>query len=219
MGTEPLDRQVAIELGLKKYLSKDPCKNNHINVERYSRSGNCVECAREYSTKYRLDNREYLKNKTKKYREYNKEVLNKKSLEWSRLNRESRAAYLKEYYRLNRTHLLSKSLEYSESRRIEKAKYDKMYREINVAKLSAVSSWKRAVKKQRTVSWANKKEITKFYVLSRKLSIETGIEHHVDHIIPLLGKLVSGLHVENNLRVIPAKENMQKRNTLVESLL
>ena len=36
--------------------------------------------------------------------------------------------------------------------------------------------------------------------------------HHVDHIIPLQGAIVSGLHVEGNLRVITATENMIKRN-------
>ena len=36
--------------------------------------------------------------------------------------------------------------------------------------------------------------------------------HHVDHIIPLHGKLVSGLHVESNLQVITQAANCTKSN-------
>lgn len=63
-----------------------------------------------------------------------------------------------------------------------------------------------------TPAWANKSEIGVFYKEAKKLEKETGIKHHVDHIVPLNSPLVCGLHVPANLQVIPASENVLKRN-------
>lgn len=71
---------------------------------------------------------------------------------------------------------------------------------------------RRVTKIQRTPSWANQEAIRAFYEEAIRLKRETGVEHHVDHIIPLQGELVSGLHVENNLQVLPWRENVMKRN-------
>lgn len=69
-----------------------------------------------------------------------------------------------------------------------------------------------AAQLQRTPQWADLKAIESFYIEARRLTAETGIEHHVDHIIPLRGRNVSGLHVETNLQVIPAEVNKRKSN-------
>ncbi len=71
-------------------------------------------------------------------------------------------------------------------------------------------------KKNATPPWVDLAEIRKIYAEARSTSLATGIEHHVDHIIPLHGRYVRGLHVPWNLQVLPATENITKRNYIRE---
>lgn len=70
----------------------------------------------------------------------------------------------------------------------------------------------RAKTLRRMPSWVDKKAMQGFYAEARRLTRATGVAHHVDHIIPLQGELVSGLHVPENLQVLPGSENSKKRN-------
>lgn len=71
----------------------------------------------------------------------------------------------------------------------------------------------KAAKVSQTPSWANEQAIKAFYAEAKRLEELTGIKFHVDHIIPLQGELVSGLHVETNLQLLPANENIGKGNS------
>lgn len=63
----------------------------------------------------------------------------------------------------------------------------------------------------RAVSWADRSDMRDVYTEAAKRRAG-GERVHVDHVIPLLGKKVSGLHVAANLAVIPASENIRKGN-------
>jgi 5-methylcytosine-specific restriction endonuclease McrA len=89
---------------------------------------------------------------------------------------------------------------------------DAKYRKNNLGKINA-NTWKRrAAKLKRTPKWANLEIIKQFYVACPK-----GMT--VDHVIPLQGKFVSGLHVENNLQYLTPEENARKNNRFVGGAL
>jgi hypothetical protein len=103
-----------------------------------------------------------------------------------------------------------KKANYDRSRR-----YNIEYSKKNSAALLAKCRQRQANQIQRTPIWVGQEElwlISEAYELARLRTKITGIKWHVDHIVPLQGKLVSGLHVPNNMQVIPAVENFRKNN-------
>ena len=68
--------------------------------------------------------------------------------------------------------------------------------------------------KKATPPWVNMQEIYAVYEGAKRLSKTVGIQFHVDHIVPLQGKNVSGLNVPANLQVLAASENLRKFNKL-----
>jgi hypothetical protein len=80
---------------------------------------------------------------------------------------------------------------------------------------NADTAKRRAAKLQRTPLWLTQthhKQIDRFYREAAEVSKLVGEFYHVDHIVPLQGKTVSGLHVPWNLQILPAKENLSKGN-------
>ena len=91
----------------------------------------------------------------------------------------------------------------------------KAYREANKDRLSANWAKRHASKLQRTPSWLTSddfKWIEWYYRHAKVMEARWGETYHVDHIHPLQGDTVSGLHVPSNLQVIPASENLVKNN-------
>lgn len=89
------------------------------------------------------------------------------------------------------------------------------YRIYNPEKHRAKGAARRAGQGRATPSWVDRAAILEVYKQAKRFTEETGILHHVDHIVPLRGKTVCGLHVPWNLRPLPAAENMRKGNKLI----
>lgn len=116
---------------------------------------------------------------------------------------EKQRVYLKEYHS-------KRKITHAEEIKIKGSLACKKWRETHPDRATARTRNRELAKIQRTPFWADKNKILEFYTLSQKLTDATGIRHHVDHIIPLRGKLVSGLHVPANLQVLTGKENLTK---------
>ena len=126
----------------------------------------------------------------------------KLALEWAKKNKERHIAHTKQWRALNK-----------EKHATSVAKWASSNKHIRNEGFAS----RRAAKKNATPAWANKFFMEEAYDLAQRRSkLKTGghAKWHVDHIVPLQSPIVCGLHVEHNLRVIPATENLRKHNKI-----
>ena len=130
-------------------------------------------------------------------------------------NKESIRTYVKEYEEKNANKIAERKQAYYYKNKESINKRNSEYRKTNKAKSNTLTRKYQADKLKRTPTWLTQhdyKVMESKYAIAAWLSAVVGIEYHVDHIIPLRGKTVSGLHVPDNLSVIRAKDNLEKSN-------
>lgn len=155
-----------------------------------------------------------------------KKKSDRESYQKHREERASRAAahYLSNRDRIkevNRAWHAENGAEYNKKRREEDPETFRGYRRADYqrhkAKYLANARRREISKIQRTPAWADLDKIAEVYEEARRMTEETGVPYHVDHEIPLRGRTVSGLHVHENLRVVPARVNLTKSNRFAEA--
>jgi hypothetical protein len=165
---------------LRVWRAKNPEKQAAI-CKKYDEKNRDKRSA--YAKQYRKDNPEKVKALFESWSEKNPEKIKAYNVKAGRAWHERNPDYLKDHYKDNKERYVA-----ARARR-------------RAAQESATPSWLTAV---------DKAMIQEMYDVSEARYIQTGIKHHVDHIVPINGKNVAGMHVPWNLQVITAHENLSK---------
>ena len=139
----------------------------------------------------------------REWRQRNKEKVAAYTKKWNDANKEKRTAIVNSWRERNP----DKVKEYSK-------KAGQKWASANKGKRLASVRARQLAQKHRTPLWVNKQELEEFYMESARLTKETGVLHEVDHIVPLQGETVSGLHVPWNLQILTRSANRSKGNKL-----
>lgn len=185
------------------------------------KANTCRACNAEYLREYRKRKGDELREKkrakwanmTPEQREA--ERVRSRNRHW--VDHDKQLARGRDYYARNRDKVISRQSSLNSSRRDEMARRMREWRRVNPekAKAARVAYYSRM---KRIPTWADVDVIVGIYKQASGMRA-LGIDVHVDHIIPLRGKTVSGLHTHNNLRLVLAEENLKKNAKFIEELL
>jgi len=190
----PSTREEAKKTGSKYYFTGQPCKHGHIALRKTK--GSCVECLKVEWAKGNETRAEYFK-------QYNQ----------SEAGQQAKA----EYYERNKEVVKLKAMTRPNEQRQQ---YRKAWKEKHPEEVKASTKHRRDKHKQATPAWLtpeHKKQIRQLYVDAMTATKITGTAYVVDHIVPLRGEGVCGLHVPWNLQIMSRAENLKKSNKLLDT--
>ena len=201
-----------IEFSLDSYYKRPQAKDGKCSI--------CKSCMKKKSSDYRKKNIEKVREKNKirckRFYENNKEKLSEYSKEYRRLNKEKISDTHKKYYRENKEKIKAYRKEYYLKNKEKELSRNRKYASENKGICNAVKVKYHASKIQACPNWADMDLIQTVYDKAQWLSSLTGLTYHVDHLVPLQGENVCGLHVWENLQILEASINCSKRNTLTQ---
>lgn len=195
---------VAKNLGISRYFTGMPCLHGHYE-QRLTANNRCLECSRVYGRK-RVATPEFKARRSAYDRalwETQQAKIREKNRRYYQENSDAVNAQKRGYYAENVEQLKISS---------------RAWRERNPHVARHHGAKRKAQKIRATPKWANQEKIKAVYADAERISVETGVLHHVDHIVPLIHPLVCGLHVDYNLRPLPAIDNIKKGNKLDQDL-
>ena len=194
-----MKRQEAKDLGLDKYNTGKPCKKGHF-ADRYVKGAKCVECTKLQSVAWRIENPEKHKESMRKWLENNRELHGTRVKRWQAANKDKVRMDAKAWVAANPDKVKAKTKRYIQ-------RHPAAYTARSVASVA-----KRAKRVPKWLTSDDRWMMREEYKLAKLRTKMFGFVWEVDHILPLRGENVSGLHVPTNLQVIPKADNRAKRN-------
>jgi hypothetical protein len=135
--------------------------------------------------------------------------------DWYARNRAKRLAEDKARREADLAKYLRKERAQYEKTKVARLARHKIWAQNNPHKINQYASERRSARIDRTPPWLtpeHNEAILDYFKEAARLRELTGRVHHVDHIVPLRGKNVSGLHVPWNMQVLEGTENLRKNN-------
>lgn len=214
---EVISRDVAKTQGIRRYFTGIVCGRGHL-AERFVSTAHCIDCAQTANKAWRVANPDKQKACADAWIVANPTAHRAMKNAWNAANTEGQKARSKKWYRANKARADEQAHQWRMRNKEQVAAMMVAWAKANPHKPAIAAARRRAAIIQRTPAWANPEKIGEFYRLAADLTRDTGIEMNVDHIIPLRGRTVSGLHVETNLQILPAQENRSKSNRVESGL-
>lgn len=161
---------------------------------------------------WRLKNKESVAAYAKAYHIENQESRAAGFAEWLAENRDRRNSQQAEYRRSNREKVRTANITWVLNNKEAAKAARSRYRKKTAALHASRQCEREAAKKQAIPPWADVDAIRVVYEEAHFIRDVSGEDYQVDHIVPLKSRLVCGLHVIDNLQIIPAKANAAKGN-------